>query len=122
MDMSFSNDNVTFGPWQPVAGSAAYTLPAGEARHTVFVKYRNAAGGVSSAASASITLDTVAPSTTASLSATNNGCGILLAGPGHTHRQRCHQRRREHLPPGGTATRCRSTPVLSPSPRLEATR
>jgi hypothetical protein len=76
MDMRFSNDGVTYGPWQPVASSAAYSLPAGEGSHTVFVQYRNAAGGVSAPASASITLDTVPPSTTASLNATKTGCGV----------------------------------------------
>jgi hypothetical protein len=79
MDMRFSDDGVNFAAWQPVAGSAAYTLPAGEGGHTVFVQYRNGAGGVSASASASITLDTVAPSTTASLSAVNTGCGVYYS-------------------------------------------
>jgi hypothetical protein len=46
-DMRFSNDGTTFGAWAPFSASAAYTLPAGVGTHTVFVQYRNGAGGVS---------------------------------------------------------------------------
>jgi hypothetical protein len=54
LDMRFSNDNVSFGAWQPFATSTSYTLPAGEGNHTVYVQFRNGAGGVSASASDAI--------------------------------------------------------------------
>jgi len=68
VEMAFSTDGVNFGPWQAYAGSAPFTLPAGDSAKTAYVEYRNGAGAISTAASASITLDTVAPQTVASLS------------------------------------------------------
>jgi hypothetical protein len=60
-DVRFSNDGVTFGPWQPYTSTAAYTLPAGDGAKTVFAQFRNGAGAVSGTSSAHITLDTTPP-------------------------------------------------------------
>jgi Bacterial Ig-like domain (group 3) len=72
-DMRFSDDNVTFGAWVPYATSASHTLTAGDGAKTVFVQFRNGAGGVSATASDGITLDTTAPHTTATLTGTLSG-------------------------------------------------
>ena len=64
MDMRFSNNGTTYGPWVPYAASAPYTLPSGDGPKTVFVEFRNGAGAVSAPASHSITLDTTAPAIT----------------------------------------------------------
>lgn len=61
MDMRFSGDGTTYGPWVSYAASAPYTLPSGDGSKTVFVEFRNGAGAVSAPASHSITLDTTAP-------------------------------------------------------------
>jgi hypothetical protein len=57
-DMRFSDDGTTFGAWVPFASSQPYTLPAGIGTHTVFVQYRNGAGGVSATFSHAISTTT----------------------------------------------------------------
>jgi hypothetical protein len=64
LDMRFSTDGTTFGPWLPFAASAPFSLPSGDGAKTVFAEFRNGAGAVSPAVSDSITLDTTAPSIT----------------------------------------------------------
>jgi hypothetical protein len=58
LDMRFSSDGTTYGPWVNYAASAPYTLPSGDGTKTEF---RNGAGAVSAPASHSIILDTTAP-------------------------------------------------------------
>ncbi len=64
LDMRFSSDGTTYGPWVHYAASAPYTLATGDGPKTVFVEFRNGAGAVSAPASHSITLDTTPPSIT----------------------------------------------------------
>lgn len=78
-DMRFSPDGSTWGAWVPYASTYGYALSATNGSQTVYVQYRNAAGGVSAAASHSIILDTTAPTTTASLSGTATGCSTYFA-------------------------------------------
>ena len=75
VDMAFACDGVNYGACVPYAASATCVLPAGDGSKTVLVEYRNGAGAVSSAASASILLDTTPPQTTASLSGSSGACG-----------------------------------------------
>ena len=49
------------GTWQPYATSAAWTLSSGDGLKTVYVRFQDSAGNVSSVAMASITLDTTPP-------------------------------------------------------------
>jgi hypothetical protein len=60
-DVRFSNNGVSFGPWQPYAPAVAYSLPAGDGTKTVFAQFRNGAGAISASAVAHITLDTTPP-------------------------------------------------------------
>jgi PKD repeat protein len=59
--MQFSNDGVTFSALQPFAASASWTLAAGDGAKTVYARFVDAAGNVSTPVSASITLDTMPP-------------------------------------------------------------
>ncbi len=53
----------TSASWEPLAQTKAWALPAPDGEKTVSVQFRDAAGNLSAAASDSITLDTLAPST-----------------------------------------------------------
>jgi hypothetical protein len=64
LDMRFSTDGVTYGPFVPYSTSATITLPGGDGTKTVYVKFRNGAGAVSAAATDTIVLDQTAPSIT----------------------------------------------------------
>jgi len=59
--MRFSNDGTSYAAAVAYATSSAYTLPSGDGSKTVYVEYLDAAGNVSAAASASITLDQTPP-------------------------------------------------------------
>jgi len=60
--MQFSNDDVTYAPLTANAGNASWTLAAGaDGVRTVYAKFQDAAGNVSSVVSDTITLDTLAP-------------------------------------------------------------
>jgi FtsP/CotA-like multicopper oxidase with cupredoxin domain len=66
--MQFSNDGITYSPEEPYAATKAWTLPSGSSLVTIYVRFRDKtlpAGILSSPVSASITIDTVAPVTTA---------------------------------------------------------
>lgn len=56
--MQFSNDNVTWSDWEPYATSKDWVLEAVDGLKTVYVRYRDTAGNVSSAYSDTITLTT----------------------------------------------------------------
>jgi hypothetical protein len=61
--MVLSNDGVfDTEPWETYATSKAWTLTAGDGTKTVYVKYKDVAGGVSAVYTDSIVLDTAAPS------------------------------------------------------------
>lgn len=64
--MCFSDDGTTYTSWEAYATSKSWTLPKGDGTKTVYVKYKDNAGLVSSAYSDTIILDTVAPSSSVS--------------------------------------------------------
>ena len=59
--MRISNGSIFAGAWEIYATTKTWTLPSGDGDKTVFAQFRDAAGSVSSTVSASITLDTKAP-------------------------------------------------------------
>jgi hypothetical protein len=59
--MSFSNDGSNWSAWETYATSKAWTLATGDGSKTVYARYKDNAGNVSANATATITLDTVAP-------------------------------------------------------------
>ncbi len=62
--MSFSTDSVTWTNAEAYATSKTFALPSGDGNKTVYVKYYDKAGNVSSVYSKSIILDTVTPAGT----------------------------------------------------------
>ena len=63
--MCFSNDGTTYtSPWENYATSRAYNLPTGDGAKTVYVKFKDAAGNISTPVSSSIILDNTPPSGT----------------------------------------------------------
>lgn len=64
-DYRLSNDNVTFGAWQPYTTSTTWALSSGDGAKTVYVQYRDASANASTGSiNAGITLDTIAPTVT----------------------------------------------------------
>lgn len=59
--MRFSDDGKSWTRWEPFRITRSWTLPDGDGPKTVHVQFRNGAGLVSAAASATIVLDTLAP-------------------------------------------------------------
>ncbi len=60
-EMAFSADGVTYEAWQPFARTSTWTFPSGDGLRTLWVKVRNGVGLDSAPASATVTIDTVAP-------------------------------------------------------------
>jgi hypothetical protein len=63
LQMAFSNDDVTYSNFEAYATSKAWTIPAGDARKTVYIKVKDAAGNVTTR-NAAINLDQTAPTGT----------------------------------------------------------
>jgi hypothetical protein len=63
----YSSDQVTWTEWESYNESKAYTLPSGDGPKTVYVQLKDAAGNESAAISATIMLDTAAPSGTVTI-------------------------------------------------------
>jgi Bacterial Ig-like domain len=63
-EMAFSADGAAFGPWQAFAQTSSWTFPPGDGTKTLWAKVQNGVGLESAVASATIVLDTVAPSIT----------------------------------------------------------
>jgi len=59
--MSFSNDNSSWSAWESYATSKAWTLSTGDGSKTVYARFKDNAGNVSTAVSSTLTLDTIAP-------------------------------------------------------------
>jgi hypothetical protein len=57
-EMIFSNDGANWSAWQSYSAAASWMLSTGDGLKTVYAKFRDAAGNVSSAVSDTITLDT----------------------------------------------------------------
>lgn len=78
--MQFSDDGTNFGAAQSYTTSALYTLPGGEGTKTVYVKFIDGAGNVSSAYSDTIIYDVSAPGAPTGLTVTraaNNRSAVL---------------------------------------------
>ncbi|WP_146864111.1 Ig-like domain-containing protein, partial [Chitinophaga cymbidii] len=60
---SFSNDNVTWSAYTPLAASTPWTLAAGDGTKTVYMRLRDAAGNITPLQD-QVTLDATAPNTT----------------------------------------------------------
>ena len=75
--MQFSNDGVTYSAAETYAITKSWTLPAGDGTKTVWVKFKDAAGNWSAAASDTIILDMVAPQ----LSITSPANGAIITLP-----------------------------------------
>jgi hypothetical protein len=58
LSMSFSNDGTTWSAWQPYSTTASWTLTSGDGSKTVYGKFKDPAGNVSSVVSDTIDLDT----------------------------------------------------------------
>lgn len=56
--MSFSNDGSNWAQWEPLVGTKQYTLPLGDGKKTVYIRFKDNNGNVGISSSASITLDT----------------------------------------------------------------
>ncbi|AUX31878.1 MULTISPECIES: hypothetical protein [Sorangium] len=69
--MRFSSDGATFGAWASFSATTSYALPSGDGGKTVSVQFGDGGSTVLGAGSASITLDTAAP--TAASIAINGG-------------------------------------------------
>jgi hypothetical protein len=61
LQMSFSNDGSSWSPWETYSNSKVWMLVSGNGSRTVYARFRDAAGNISANASASIVLDTLAP-------------------------------------------------------------
>ncbi len=59
--MSFSNDGSTWSGWQAYATSASWSLAMGDGAKTVYARFKDTVGNISTNATDTITLDTVAP-------------------------------------------------------------
>jgi hypothetical protein len=59
--MSFSNDGSAWSGWQAYATSASWTLTTGDGSKTVYARFKDTVGNVSTNATDTITLDTAAP-------------------------------------------------------------
>jgi Bacterial Ig-like domain len=63
-EIAFSADGAAFNPWQPFAPISSWTFAPGDGTKTLWAKVRNGVGLESAIASATIVLDTAAPSIT----------------------------------------------------------
>ncbi len=59
--MCFSNNNATWSEWMAYATNRAWDLSSGDGPKTVYARFMDAAGNISTAVSDIITLDTAAP-------------------------------------------------------------
>jgi len=85
-EMSFSNDGVSFGPWEPYTPLSAWTLTGGPGPKIVYARVRDRAGNVSPLATASIRLGTVGVDPGVAINSgalfTNTaGVALTLSGP-----------------------------------------
>ena len=76
--MRFSNDNVNWTGWESYSAAAkSWSVAAGDGLKTVYVQYRDVAGNQGATANGTIYLDTLAPATTAAISAPAVGSGSV---------------------------------------------
>lgn len=78
-DYRISGDGgATWGNWNPYRESFTYTVPTGDGYKIVAAQLRDRAGSLSGIVTASITLDTVAPTGSLSAPATSSGSTVTL--------------------------------------------
>lgn len=82
--MQFSNDNINWSSWENFASTKTWNLSANDSNKTVYVRFKNNAGNISSIFSKIITLDTNAPTGTISINsgatyANNKSVSLTLA-------------------------------------------
>ncbi len=84
--MRFSEDNVTYTPPEPFAGTRAWTLTGAEGLKVLYVTFSDPEGNTSPPASASITLDLFPPEVTIDEPADGTlfGARAFPTGPGQT--------------------------------------
>ena len=70
--MAFTTDPSNFGAYVAYAATAQYTVPVGDGTKTVYARFTDAVGNVSTVVSDTIILDTVAPSAPTGLTATRD--------------------------------------------------
>jgi hypothetical protein len=58
LSMSFSNDDATWSGWQDYADWTLWQLPSGDGMKTIYGRFKNSAGAISSTVSDTIRLDT----------------------------------------------------------------
>jgi FtsP/CotA-like multicopper oxidase with cupredoxin domain len=78
--MQFSKNGINFFPFEPFAATRIVTLLPGDGTKTIYVRFKDAAGNVSSPISDSITLDTTPPTGTIAFvtpSPTTSATGLL---------------------------------------------
>jgi hypothetical protein len=85
-EMSFSNDGVNFGPWEPYTPLSEWTLTSGSGPKIVTARTRDRAGNVSALATASIRLGTIGVDpglaiNSGALFTNTAGVGLTLSGP-----------------------------------------
>jgi hypothetical protein len=83
VQMSFSNDEVFWSAWEPVAGTKPWTLSAGNGTKTVYMKLKDAAGNeMATVITASIELQEATPLavTLNSISSSNPTAGVAKVG------------------------------------------
>ncbi|WP_147433484.1 hypothetical protein [Paenibacillus ginsengarvi] len=81
--MSFSNDEVSWSAWEPIAATKTWILPAGNGTKTVYMKLKDAAGNeTATAITASIELQEAAPLavTLNSITSSNPTAGVAKVG------------------------------------------
>ena len=72
-EMAFSDNGTDFGSYQAYSTLALYTVPTGDGTKTVYVRFKDAAGTVSTSSSDAILLDTVAPAAPTGFTVTRAG-------------------------------------------------
>ncbi len=82
VQMQFSNDNIAWGALEVNGGSKAWTLRAGgDGIRTVYVRFKDAAGNLSTIVNDVITLDTFAPAAALITAPANNTLSNVTARP-----------------------------------------
>ena len=87
--MQFSNDGVSYAPWETYASTKPWMLLSGDGLKTVYVKYKDYADNVSIPCTDTITLDTTAPAGSISINegatyATSRSVNLTLSASDET--------------------------------------
>jgi hypothetical protein len=80
--MCFSNDGSSWSTWESYATSKTWTVPSGDGTKTVYVRYQDNVSNISSSYNDTITLDTTAPSSSASSPASTSALSFNVTWSG----------------------------------------